>query len=133
MYINGKTESGIKLYINNLKNEIKIRKIFGNIKERAKETIINQLRNLKDENKDKIYNEYSYEYTYKENGIMISILFIKITKNILKNLLNREIEKYFWDVTYHCIPPTIKNYNIFLISGFNLKDKKIYMISYFQF
>ena len=34
--------------------------------QRAKETIINQLINLKDENQDKIYNEYSYEYTNKK-------------------------------------------------------------------
>ena len=67
MYIKGKTESKIILDTNNLKNEIKSCKYCANIKARAKETIINQLINLKDENQDRICHEYSHEYTNKEN------------------------------------------------------------------
>ena len=67
MYIKGKTESKIKSDIDNLKNEIKSCKIYANIKVRVKKTIINQLINLKDENQDKICNEYSYEFTNKKN------------------------------------------------------------------
>ena len=47
---------------------------------------------------------------------------------MFKNLL--EIEHYFVDATYHCIFPTIKKYKLFVISGFNIKDKKTYICLY---
>ena len=49
---------------------------------------------------------------------------------MLKNLLNSNIEQYFGDATYHCIPPTIRKYKLYVISGFNLKDKKTHICLY---
>ena len=49
---------------------------------------------------------------------------------MLKNLLNSNIEQYFWDATYHQIPPTIRKHKLFVISGFNLKDKKTHICFY---
>ena len=40
------------------------------------------------------------------------------------NLINESITQYFGDAAYHCIPPTIRKYKLFIISGFNMKEKK---------
>lgn len=45
------------------------------------------------------------------------------------NLLNNEIQQFFGNATYHCIPPTIKKYKMFVISGFNMKLKKSTFVS----
>ena len=46
------------------------------------------------------------------------------------NLCNNNISKYFGDTTYHCIPPTMRKYKLFIISGFDLKKKKISICCY---
>ena len=74
MYIKGKSESRIILDTNNLTNKIKSCKICANIKARDKETIINRLISLKDEDINNICQEYSYEYTNKENEKNSSII-----------------------------------------------------------
>lgn len=45
----------------------------------------------------------------------------------MHNLTNEAFTQYFVDATYHCIPPTIRRYKLFIISGFNLKEKKTYI------
>ena len=44
---------------------------------------------------------------------------------MLYNLTNESITQYLGEDSYHSIPPTIRRYKLYLISGFNLKDKKI--------
>lgn len=46
------------------------------------------------------------------------------------NLININIQQYFADTTYHCIPPTIRKFKLFIISGFNLKEKKTHICCY---
>ena len=79
---------------------------------------------------EKIISDYKYEYYIKgSNEKKNAILYIIINKAMLNNLTNESITQYFGDATYHCIPPTILKYKLFVISGFNLKDKKIKKIN----
>ena len=73
---------------------------------------------------------YEYEYINNNNEKIIKNLFIILTKEITINLLNNEIEQFFGDATYHCIPPTVKIYKFFIISGFNMKLNKINICCY---
>ena len=41
-----------------------------------------------------------------------------------KHLINNNIQQYFCDYTYLCIPLTLRKYKMFVLSGFNLKEKK---------
>ena len=101
------------------------------MKNRSKDTIISQLMNLKDENQEKIISNYEYEYKIKNNNIFKkSTLFIIINKSMLYNLTKETITQYFGDATYHCIPPTLRKYKLYVISGFDLKNKKINICVY---
>lgn len=96
------------------------------MKNRAKEKIITQLLELKDGKGDKIIKDYIYEYTIKNNKEKKkATMLIIINKIMLYNLTNDSILQFFGDTTYHCIPPKIRRYKLYVISGFNLKDKKI--------
>ena len=46
---------------------------------------------------------------------------------MLNNLKNNNIQQFFGDYTYKCIPPTINKYKLYVISGFNLKEKYTYV------
>ena len=46
------------------------------------------------------------------------------------NLINTNIQQYFADTTYHAIPPTVRKFKLFIISGFNLKDKNSHICCY---
>ena len=130
-FIKIKFEDKIKLEINELKSEIKTAKLSTILKNRAKETIISQLINLKDTNDESICSAYTYEIISKKNGEKkLSTLYIISNKVMIKNLLNLNMQQYFGDTTYHCIPPTIRKFKLFVISGFNLKDKKTYICLY---
>ena len=130
-FIKIKFEGKIKIEINELKNEIKTVKLSTILKNRAKESIINQLINLKDCNDESICSPYTYEIVSKKTGEKkISTLYIISNKIMIKNLLNLNIQQYFGDTTYHCIPPTIRKFKLFVISGFNLKDKITHICLY---
>ena len=49
---------------------------------------------------------------------------------MLYNLTKETITQYFGDATYHCIPPTLRKYKLYVISGFDLKNKKINICTY---
>ena len=101
------------------------------MKNRSKEIIIVQLLELKDEKGDKIIKVYIYEYTIKNNTKKKkATIFIIINKIMLYNLTNDSISQFFGDATYYCIPPIIRRYKLYVVSGFNLKDKKINICCY---
>ena len=58
-------------------------------------------------------------------------IFIIINTSMTYNLTNESIIQYFRDAMYHWIPPTIRKYKLYIISGFNLKEKKT-QICYFS-
>ena len=129
-YIKCKLES--KFNINNdLKKEIHSCILAVDIKKRAKKSIINQLSNLVDDNNNNICKDYSYEaFNKKTKEKKISTLFIIINIIMLQNLKNNNIKQFFGDCTYKCIPPTISKYKLYVISGFNLKERKIHICAY---
>ena len=52
---------------------------------------------------------------------------------MVNKLNNLNIQQYFWDTTWHCLPPTILKFKLFVLSGFNLKDKKTHICCYALF
>ena len=40
------------------------------------------------------------------------------------------IISFFGDATYRCIPPILRNYKLYIWSGFNLKIKRTRLIAY---
>ena len=46
---------------------------------------------------------------------------------MFKNLTNKNIQQFFADTTYHCIPPTLKKFRLFVLSGFDIKEKKTHI------
>ena len=53
-----------------------------------------------------------------------------MNKAMIFNLININIQQYFIDTSYYCIPHTIRKYKLFIISGFNLKEKKTHICCY---
>ena len=50
-----------------------------------------------------------------------------MNKKMYNNLINSNIQQFFADTTYHAIPPTVRKFKLFVISGFNLKDKNTHL------
>ena len=129
-YLKSNFNNKIQL-MENIITEIKKTRLAFIMKNRSKANIIDQLLNLKDDKGDIIIKDYIYEYTTKNNkNKKQSTMFIIINKTMLYNLTNESITQYFGDATYHCIPPTIRRYKLYVISGFNLKEKKIILCCY---
>ena len=64
----------------------------------------------------KICKDYNYEYSNKlTKEIKLCTLFVIINLLMAKNLINNSIQQYFCDCTYHCIPPTLRKYKMFVI------------------
>ena len=130
-FIKVKFENKIIINEDLLKNEIKKGKIYINMKNRAKESILTQLLNMKDDNNEVICTPYKYESINNKNKDKInSTLFIIMNKIMISNIKNNNIQQFFTDITYHCIPPTIRKYKLIVLSGFNLRDKKVHICSY---
>ena len=86
--------------------------------------------NLKDKNGENIITAHTYIISSKKNSeTKLSCLYIIMNKDMATNLINSNMQQYFADTTYHCILPTIKIFKLFIISGFNVIEKKpIYVI-----
>lgn len=111
--------------------EIKKVKLSTIFKNRAKQSIISQIINLKDDDDESICTSYTYEImNNKTKEKKIETLFLILTRNMVDNLQNDNIQQYFTDITYHCIPPTVRRYKLIILSGFNLKDKKTHICAY---
>ena len=96
-----------------------------------KEDIIELINNLQDKNNNKITYSYILESKYKktkENNNFY-IWFI-ISKEMIKRIQNNINSQFFCDTTYRCIPPTIKNYKLFIISSYDFLEKKIFICAY---
>ena len=127
-----KEKLSTKININDsIMNEIKNVKLSMISKNKSKDTIINQLINMEDENGKKLCNKYTYEYNIKRNTKKkLATLYVIINETMIHNLNNNQITQYFGDATYHAIPPTIHKYKLFVISGFNFREIKIHICCY---
>ena len=48
-----------------------------------------------------------------------------IINNRMSDILkSNDINQYFGDATYRALPPTMRNYKLYIISGFNLIEKR---------
>ena len=43
---------------------------------------------------------------------------------------NPNIYQYFGDSTFRCVPPTFRNFKLYIISGFNLNIKRVRLVVY---
>ena len=57
-------------------------------------------------------------------------MFILINKNMCIGIRDNNIYQFFGDVIYRCVPPTFRNYKLYIISGYNLKIKRERLIAY---
>ena len=96
-----------------------------------KEDIIELINNLQDKNNNKITYSYILESknkkTKENNNFYIWFI---ISKEMIKSLQNNINSQFFCDTTYRCIPPTIKNYKLFIISSYDFLEKKIFICAY---
>ena len=84
-----------------IKKDIKSVRISINLKNRAQNTIINKLLNLKDQDDNIICTNYQYESVNKRTKEKcLSNLFLIITKLMIINLCNIDISQYFGDTIY---------------------------------
>ena len=129
-FIKGKLNNKINIMEDILKKEIKSVRICLNLKNKAKQKVIEDLINMKDKYNENICTNYEYDdVNNKINEATRKNLFLIINKEMALNLSNSNIRQFFGDATYHCIPPTVKKFKLFIISGFDLKNKKqIYVV-----
>ena len=133
-YIKTKLENKITININQIKNEIKSGKLSNILKNRVKENIISQIINLKDNNNESICTSYTYKTINKTSFTEKNCcLYIIMNKKMYNNLINSNIQQFFADTTYHAIPPTVRKFKLFVISGFNLKDKNTHLCCFVLF
>ena len=101
------------------------------MKNRARDSVLSQLIDMKDDNGETICKPFNYEsINNKTKEKKVSTLFIIMNKIMINNIKNKNIQQFFTDITYHCIPPTIRKYKLIVVSGFNLKEKRVYICSY---
>ena len=80
---------------------------------------------MEDDNDKKLCNTYTYEYNIKNKTDKKSAsIYIILNEIMIHNLNNNNITQYFGDETYYAIPPKIHKYKLFVISGFNFREKK---------
>ena len=53
-----------------------------------------------------------------------------MNKSMTEEIKNKNCFQYFGDATYRCLPPTFRNYKLYIISGFNLIEKRTRILSY---
>ena len=51
-------------------------------------------------------------------------------KKMCQEILNTDIYQYFGDATFRCVPPTFRDYRLYVLTGFNLILKKTRVLSY---
>ena len=59
----------------------------------------------------------------------ILIMYIILTKELSKEIKNKDIYQYFWYATYRCVPPTFRKYRLYILSVFNLNLKKTMILA----
>ena len=93
--------------------------------------ILSQLENLTDENNDKLIKTIHYEHYNKINKKNENLLmYIIMNKNMTEEIKNKNFFSIFCDPTYRCLPPTFRNYKLYIISGFKLIEKRTRILSY---
>lgn len=86
--------------------------------------IINLIENLEDKNNNKITYTYEYEHYNKIKKVSETLyMYIIINKRMAEILKNSEITQYFGDATYRAVPPTLRKFKLYIISGFNILEK----------
>ena len=51
-------------------------------------------------------------------------------RHILLNLKNNLIDEFFIDTTCSCLPPSVHNFKLFVINGFEFESKKTHICSF---
>ena len=82
------------------------------MKNRARESVLSQLINMKDDNGETICKLFHYEsINNKTKEKKVSTLFIIMNKIMINNIKNKNIQQFFNDITYHCIHLLLENIN----------------------
>ena len=113
-----------------INKEIKKSRMSANYTKNSYNNIIYNLENLKDYNNDKIIyvNKYKHFNKIRKEDEEMSMYFI-INKRMYEEFKNSDIYQYFGDATYRCVPPTLRNYKLYAITGFNFIVKRTRLLS----
>ena len=110
--------------------EIKKCKFSSNYTKICYKSMTDKLIELKDESKEKISYIFEYKHynkiTKKDDTL---IMYIILTKEMSREIKNKDIYQFFGDATYRCVPPTFRKYRLYILSGFNLQLKKTMIVA----
>ena len=114
-----------------IENEIKKSKFSINYTKGCFLTMLNKLENLIDENNNRM--TYIIEYVHynkiKKSNENLN-MYIIMNKNMYNEIKNQNIYQYFGDATFRCVPPSFRTYRLYVISGFNILNKRTKILSY---
>ena len=114
-----------------IENEIKKSKFSINYTKGCFLTMLNKLENLIDENNNQM--TYIIEYVHynkiKKSNENLN-MYIIMNKNMCNEIKNQNIYQYFGDATFRCVPPSFRTYRLYVISGFNILNKRTKILSY---
>ena len=49
---------------------------------------------------------------------------------MLNNIQNNLIEEFFMDTTYSCVPPSINNFKLLVLSGYESEENKTLLLAF---
>ena len=94
-------------------------------KERINNT--ESLFHIKDENN----NELTEAINYKIDGNEEELKFVIIgTNEMLNNIQNNLIEKFFMEITYSCVPQNKKKFNLIVLCNYEIETNKTSLCSF---
>ena len=113
-----------------INKEIKKSRISANYVKSSYNNIIFNLENLKDINNNNIVyiNKYNHYNKITKEEDEIKMYFI-MNKKMCEEIKNNDIFQYFGDATYRCVPPTMRNYKLYTITGFNFIIKRTRLLA----
>ena len=91
---------------------------------------IEKIFHLKDDNGIEIAQTIDYEIKLENNETEKLKFIIIANKDMLLNLKNNLIDEFFIDTTYSCVPPSVHNFKLFVINGFEFESKKTDICSF---
>ena len=119
--INTRNNDSIKIPV---KKVIASASIFNKRSKELKEFAFKCITNLKDYDNNNIVEELTVEFM-RNNLKKNDKIYLIITNNMRKNLINIKPQQIFIDCTYKVIPPGLKKYKFFVIIGFDNNNNKL--------
>ena len=76
---------------------------------------------MKDENNNELTETINYKIDGKEEELKFVII---CTTEMLNNIQNNLTDEFFMDTTYSCVPPSINNFKLIVLCGYEIEANK---------